>query len=169
MGCSESLTIYVQIPSTSAGVSPASAIASRHAATAMPRVVRPELREYAVRPIPITAQVMSILRLLWYRFARQAQDALGDEVSQDLAGATGDGQAAAEQVVVHHLTFTAKQYGRSSDAQCQFGDTLCVFGSKELGDVTFETRPGREDRPGRLPKVQRREGICLNQQRADLA
>jgi hypothetical protein len=44
----------------------------------MPRVVRPELREYSVRPIPTTAQVISLSDLLGCRIARQAEDALGD-------------------------------------------------------------------------------------------
>jgi hypothetical protein len=44
IGCSESLAMNVQMPSTSAVVRPASAMASRQAATAIPLVVRPELR-----------------------------------------------------------------------------------------------------------------------------
>src|SRR6202012_6260400 len=99
----------VQIPSTSAGLRPASAMASRHAATAIPRVVRPELREFSVRPIPTTAQVIWLSDLLGRRIARQAQEALGDQVSDDLRRAARDGQAPAEQIVVHNVGFLADQ------------------------------------------------------------
>src|ERR1700727_616920 len=111
IGCSESLAMKVQIPSTSAGVRPASAIASRQAATAIPRVVRPELREYSVRPIPTTAQVIWLSNLLSHGIARQAQDALGDQVPDDLRGAARDRQAPAEQIVVDNVGFLADQNG----------------------------------------------------------
>src|ERR1700744_3059828 len=88
IGCSESLAMKVQIPSMSDGVRPASAMASRQAATAIPRVVRPELREYSVRPIPTTAQVIWLSDLLRRGLARQAQDALCDQVSDDFGCTT---------------------------------------------------------------------------------
>ncbi len=52
----------VDRPSMSAVVSPASSMASRHAAAAIARVVRPDRLENSVRPIPTIAHVM--VRLL---------------------------------------------------------------------------------------------------------
>src|SRR5271166_2042201 len=169
IGCSESLTINVQIPSTSVGLRPASAIASRQAATAMPRVVRPELREYSVRPIPTTAQVIWLSDLLGRRIARQAEDALGDKVSDDLRSAARDREAPAEQIIVHNVGFLTEQDGPVGDTQSQLGHPLGVFGPEQLGDVALDPGPGVEDSPRRLPQVQGRQRVGLDQQRTDVA
>src|ERR1700749_2484574 len=159
----------VQIPSTSAVVSPASAIASRQAATAMPRVVRPELREYSVRPIPTTAQTICLSDLLWRRIARQAQNALGDKVSNNFRWAARDRQAPAEQIVVHNVGFLTDQDGPVGYTQRQLCHPLSVLGPEQRGDVAFDPGPGVEDGSGGLPQIQRGQGVGLDQQRTDLA
>src|ERR1700753_1008617 len=128
----------VQMPSTSAGVRPASAMASRQAATAMPRVVRPELREYSVRPIPTTAQTICLSDLLWRRIARQAQNALGDQVSHNFRRAARDRQAPAEQIVVYDIGFLSDQDGPVGTPQRQLCHPLSVLGPEQFRDGDFD-------------------------------
>src|ERR1700744_6179802 len=138
----------VQIPSTSAAVRPAAAMAWRQAATAQPRGVRPELREYSVRPIPTTAQTICLSDLLRCRVARQAQNAFGDQVSHDFRRAARDRQAPAEQIVVYDVGFLSDQDGPVGDSQRQFCHPLSVLGTEQLGDVAFDSGPGVEDGSG---------------------
>src|ERR1700754_3040997 len=133
-------------------MSPAWAMASRQAATAIPRVMRPEMREYSVRPIPTTAQTICLSDLLRCRVTRQAQNALGDQVSHNFRRAARDRQAPAEQIVVYDIGFLSDQDGPVGDSQRQFCHPLSVLGTEQFGDVAFDSGPGVEDGSGGLPQ-----------------
>src|SRR6201999_3843374 len=102
IGCSESLAMYVQIPSMSVGLRPASAMASRQAATAIPRGVRTVVREDSGSPIPHTAQGIWLFNLLGARIAAAAQEALGEEGSGGFPRAVLGCQAPAEEIIVQN-------------------------------------------------------------------
>src|SRR5690606_13128210 len=71
----------------------------------------------------------------YFRLARQPEDPFGDQVADDLRSAAGDGQTAAEQVVVHYLLFFPDQHAWAGDGQREFSDPLRVLSPEKFRDV----------------------------------